>query len=122
LAAPHLHGVLVLVTDNKFIAGVVVTGTNCSQVTTTPVINLSAVSTTPGITENPGKKIHWRSLKIRDKKFIAGGNDTCDKHSFANISTNFRKNSKRPQWNTWGPGGHRFMKKPEVKNLVSDSL
>ncbi len=26
LAAPHLHGVLVLVTGNKFIAGVVVTG------------------------------------------------------------------------------------------------
>jgi hypothetical protein len=26
LAAPHLHGVLVLVTDNKVIAGVVVTG------------------------------------------------------------------------------------------------
>jgi hypothetical protein len=25
-AAPHLHGVLVLVTGNKFIAGVVVTG------------------------------------------------------------------------------------------------
>jgi hypothetical protein len=29
LAAPHLHGVLVLVTDNKFIAGVFVTGDNC---------------------------------------------------------------------------------------------
>ena len=26
LASPHLHGVLVLVTGNKFIAGVVVTG------------------------------------------------------------------------------------------------
>jgi hypothetical protein len=26
LAAPQLHGVLVLVTDNKFISGVVVTG------------------------------------------------------------------------------------------------
>ncbi len=26
LAAPHLHGVLVLVTGNKFIAGVIVTG------------------------------------------------------------------------------------------------
>jgi hypothetical protein len=29
LAAPHLHGVLALVTGNKFIAGVVVTGDNC---------------------------------------------------------------------------------------------
>ncbi len=27
-AAPHLHGVLVLVTGDKFIAGVVVTGVN----------------------------------------------------------------------------------------------
>jgi hypothetical protein len=33
------------------------------------------------------------------------------RYSFANISANFRKNSKRPQWNTWGPGGHWFMKK-----------
>jgi hypothetical protein len=41
-AAPHLHGVLVLVTSNKFIAGVVVTGDN-----------FSPVSTTPAITENP---------------------------------------------------------------------
>jgi hypothetical protein len=30
LAAPHLHGVLVLVTGNKFIAGVVVTGDKLS--------------------------------------------------------------------------------------------
>jgi hypothetical protein len=53
LAAPHLHGVLVLVTGNKFIAGVVVTGNNWSPVLLTPVINLSPVSTTPVITENP---------------------------------------------------------------------
>jgi hypothetical protein len=39
LAAPHLHGVLVLVT-----------GDNWSPVST---INLSPVSTTPAITENP---------------------------------------------------------------------
>jgi hypothetical protein len=39
-------------------------------------------------------------------QFIAGVNDTGDKYSFANISENFQKNSKRPQWNTWGPGGH----------------
>jgi hypothetical protein len=48
LAAPHLHGVLVLVTGNKFIAGVVVTADNWSPVS---AINLSPVSTTPGITE-----------------------------------------------------------------------
>ena len=42
LAAPHLHGVLVLVTGDKFIAGVVVTADSWSP-----------VSTTPAITENP---------------------------------------------------------------------
>jgi hypothetical protein len=40
------------------------------------------------------------------EQFIAGVNDTGDKYSFANISANFRKNSKWPQWNTWGPVGH----------------
>jgi hypothetical protein len=40
------------------------------------------------------------------EQFIAGVVDTSDKYSFANISANFRKNSKRPPWNTWGPGGH----------------
>jgi hypothetical protein len=40
LAAPQLHGVLVLVTGNKFIAGVIVTGDNCSPVSLTPMINI----------------------------------------------------------------------------------
>jgi hypothetical protein len=40
------------------------------------------------------------------EQFIAGVVDTGDKYSFANISANFRKNSKRPHWNTLGPGGH----------------
>ncbi len=53
LAAPHLHGVLVLVTGNKFIAGVIVTGDNWSLVSLTPVINLLLVSMTPGITKKP---------------------------------------------------------------------
>ncbi len=35
----------------------------------------------------------WRSFS----KFIVGVVDTGDKHSFAKISANFRKNSKRPQ-------------------------
>jgi hypothetical protein len=63
LAPPHLHGVLVLVTGDKFIAGVVVTADNWSPVST---INLSPVSTTPAIAENP-----WQRL-------IAGVNDTGD--------------------------------------------
>jgi hypothetical protein len=37
--------------------------------------------------------------------------------------TNFRKNSKWPQWDTQGPGRNWVMqKKPEDENLVSDSL
>jgi hypothetical protein len=51
LAAPHLHCVLVLVTGNKFIAGVVVTGDNCSLLSLSPAIICSPVSTTPAITE-----------------------------------------------------------------------
>jgi hypothetical protein len=60
LAAPLLHAVLVLVTGNKFIAGVVVTGDpvsspaiNLSPESLSPAINCSPVSTTPAITENP---------------------------------------------------------------------
>jgi hypothetical protein len=39
------------------------------------------------------------------EQLIADVVDTGDKHSFANISANFLKTSKRPQQNTWGPGG-----------------
>jgi hypothetical protein len=45
------------------------------------------------------------------EQLIAGVVDTGEKHLFAIISANFRKNAKRPQWCTWGPGGHWFMKK-----------
>jgi hypothetical protein len=41
LAAPKLHGILVLFTGNKFITGVVVTGNICSLVSFSPAINLS---------------------------------------------------------------------------------
>jgi hypothetical protein len=50
LAAPHLHGVLVLVTGDKFITGVIVTADNWSLVST---INLFPVSTTPAINFSP---------------------------------------------------------------------
>jgi hypothetical protein len=60
LAALHLHGVLVLVTGNNFITGVVVTGDNCSPVWLSPGIKLSPVSLSPAI------------------NFLAGINDTGD--------------------------------------------
>jgi hypothetical protein len=60
LSEPFFGGI-VLVTGNKFIAGVIVTGDNYSPVSLTPVINLSPVSlstglnlsTTPAMTKNP---------------------------------------------------------------------
>ncbi len=60
LAAPHLHGVCVLDTGNKFIAGVVVTGKKL----------LSGVNDT-------GDKFNAGVLDTGDK-FIPGINDTGD--------------------------------------------
>ena len=87
LAAPHLHGVLVLVTGDKFIAGVVVPADNWSPVST---INLSPVSTTPAITENPLQGLIAGVVDTGDKffagvvdtaeQFLAGVVDTGDKH------------------------------------------
>jgi hypothetical protein len=63
-------------TGEKFIIRLVVTGDHFSAVSTTPVINLSSVSTTPPIKENP-----WQRL-------IAGVNDTADKfvNSLSSVS------------------------------------
>ncbi len=98
LATPHLHGVLVFVTSNKFIAGVVVTGDNCSSVSLSPatklspvslspaakllpvslslVINCSPVSTTPVITEIPWQRL-IASVNDTGSKFFAGVVDTA---------------------------------------------
>ncbi len=77
LAAPHLHGVLVLVTGNKFIAGVVVTGDKVIAVSLSPAINLSPISTTPAITENPWQR--WiTGVNDTDDKFFAGVIDTAE--------------------------------------------
>jgi hypothetical protein len=59
LAAPHLHGVLVLFNGNKFISGFFVTGDNCLPVSLSPVVLSPAI-------------VH------RCDKFIAGINDTRD--------------------------------------------
>jgi hypothetical protein len=82
LAAPHLHGVLVLVTGNKFISGVVVTSENCSRVSLSPAINLTPVTTTPAITENA-----WQGL-------IAGVVDTGDKTFIRDYLREFSKKFK----------------------------
>ncbi len=99
LGAPHLHGVLVLVTGNKFIAGVVATGDNCSPVSLSlatklspvslspetrllpvsmsPVINCSPLSTTPAITENPRQRL-IAGVNDTGNKFFAGVIDTTE--------------------------------------------
>jgi hypothetical protein len=64
-------------TDDKNFDGIIDTGEQLSPLTTTPAI-----------------------------KFFPGVVDTADKHSFANISMNFRKNLKQSQWHTQGPGVH----------------
>ncbi len=88
---------------------------NGSVVSLTPVNSFSAVSLTPAKNVKIFGYFPWQGLiaSVVDptEQFIAGVNDTGDKYSFANISANFWKNSKRPHWNTWGPGEHWFMKK-----------
>jgi hypothetical protein len=61
-------------------------------VSTTTVINLSPVLTTPPIKENPWQRV------------IAGVVDTTDKHSFAIISANFRQILNDPTGILRGPG------------------
>ncbi len=57
-------------------------------------------------------------------KFATGVVDTGGAPWLANISANFRKNSKRSKWNNlgWGGGETDSRKKPEAKNLVTLSL
>ncbi len=82
------------------------TGDICSPVSLSPAINLSQVSTTPAITENPGQGL------------IAGVIDTDDKHSFSNISANFRKNRKRAAMEYSGARGALIHEK-KLKSKIS---
>jgi hypothetical protein len=65
-------------------------------------------------------------VSLTGDKFFAGVIDTDEQfiiHSFANIDANFRKNYKTAPMEylgAWGTLIHE--KKPEVENLVSDSL
>ncbi len=49
---------------------------------------------------------------------IAGVVDTGDQFLFSNISANFRKNSKWPQWDTQGPGG-KLIHEKSLKSKIS---
>jgi hypothetical protein len=69
------------------------------------MINLSPVSTTLPITENLWQRLITGVVDSGDKfvssvidtaeQFIVGVVETADKHSFANITANFRKNLKQ---------------------------
>ncbi len=75
----------------------------------TPPNNLSAVSLTPAKNFRLFGYFPVTRINRPGDKFFAGVVDTAEQfiagvNSFANISANFQKNSKRPQGNTWGPG------------------
>jgi hypothetical protein len=74
----------------------------------------------------------YQRSKIYDTgdKFFAGVVDTAeqlfagvvytrDKHYFANISSNFRKISKGPQWNTYGPGWGTLIHDKNLSSKIS---
>ncbi len=113
-AAPHLYGVLVLITGNKFIAG---------------TVSLSpAVIVIAGIKDTSD---HWKSVTriIRRCRW-----HQCE-HSLSpmslipviNIHSRispriFEKIRNGPNGILGGPGDNDSWKKPEAENLVSDSL
>jgi hypothetical protein len=80
---------------------------------------------------------HRRSLKIHDKDYspmpltlainlspvlVTPVNSLLPVTFIHEYLCKFSKNSIQPHWNTRGPGWQWFRKKPEVKNLVLDSL
>ena len=71
LAAPHLIGVLVLVSGNKSIAGVVVTGDNCSPVSLSPAIIVHRCRC--------HRRQSYRGVVVTGDKVIAGVVVTGDK-------------------------------------------
>ncbi len=90
-----LFATAVIDTGGKFAAGVVDTGGNLPPASLTPVANLPPVSTT---------------LAKMVEKFATGMANLPPVslipvvHLDANISANFRRNSKRSNWNTLGLG------------------
>jgi len=82
---------LLCATGGKFATGVVVTSGKLPPVLLIPVANLPPVSIT---------------LAKLVAKFAAGVADTGGAPLLTIISANFRKNSKRSEWDTLGLGGN----------------
>ncbi len=106
--------------------------TKLLPVSLSPVINCSPASTTPAITANPWQRLFtgvndtgnkfFAGVVDTAEQFITGVVDTGDKQYFANISVNFWKIQNGSNGILGGLGDTDSWKKPEVENLVSDSL
>ncbi len=103
---------------------------NLSAVSLTPANSFSAVSLTPAINFRP-IGYFWQVSKIKNLSLVSTTPaikfslvSLTPLNSFSPVSFTpaininsrislriLKKNSKRPQWNTYGPGGHWFMKK-----------
>jgi hypothetical protein len=62
---------------------------------------------------------YLKLLRLKFFPFATSVHDPDGASWAANISENFRKNSKRPYWIPQGLGGNWFMKKTELENLVT---
>ncbi len=82
-----------------------------------PPVSLTPVANLPPVTKMLPKMVEKFATGVADTggKFSTGVVDTGGAPWLANISANFRKNSKRSQWNTLGLGGNWFMKKTRSK-------
>ncbi len=89
-------------TGGKFAACVVDIGGNLPPASLTPAANLPPVLLTPVENLPPVST----TLAKMVEKFATGVVDTGGTPSLANISANFRNNSKRSKWNTLGLGGN----------------
>ncbi len=71
-----------------------------------------------GVTDTGGKfAAGSTTLGKLVAKFAAGVADIGGAPLLANISANFRKNSKRSKWDTLGLGGNCFMKKNQKQKI-----
>ncbi len=82
-----------------------------------PPVSLSPVANLPPVSLTPVAKLPPVSTTLAKMvgNFATGVVDTGGSPWLANISANFRKNSKRSKQNTLGLGGNWFMKKTRSK-------
>jgi hypothetical protein len=116
--AKNLSPVLLTLVNNLYFHGVVDTFQKKSKKPKFfPGVNDTAVKLFTGVNDTADNFIS------KFFSFFAGVVDTADKHSFANISANFRKKFEMVLMGYPGARGTLiYEKKPESKSLVSYSL